>query len=72
MNSVDILVSNGTVLAMDQKNTRIRDGAVAIRGDQIISVGNASDFSGWRSSLQIDAQGVLSCRDLSIPTPMHP
>ncbi len=35
MNSVDILVSNGTLLAMDQKNTRIRDGAVAIRGDQI-------------------------------------
>ncbi len=59
MNSVDILVSNGTVLAMDQKNTRIRDGAVAIRGDQIISVGNASDFSGWRSSLQIDAQGGI-------------
>ncbi len=59
MNSVDILVSNGTLLAMDQKNTRIRDGAVAIRGDQIISVGNASDFSGWRSSLQIDAQGGI-------------
>jgi 5-methylthioadenosine/S-adenosylhomocysteine deaminase len=59
LNALDILVLNGTVLTMDEKNTQIPNGAVAIGGDRIISVGKAIDFSGRRSSRRIDAGGGI-------------
>jgi len=40
MRHVDILVTGGTVLTMDDKNTKFRAGAVAVEGDKIIAVGH--------------------------------
>jgi 5-methylthioadenosine/S-adenosylhomocysteine deaminase len=37
--TADILVSGGTIVTLNDKDTIIRDGALAIRGDTIIAVG---------------------------------
>lgn len=39
MITADILVSGGTIVTLNDKDTIIRDGALAIRGDTIIAVG---------------------------------
>jgi len=59
MNPIDILVSNGTVLTMDPDGRQIKNGAVAIKEEKIISVGPADDFSTWRASRVIDADGGI-------------
>ncbi len=59
MNSTDILVSNGTVLTMDSKNTGFKNGAVAINKDKVIAVGHADEFSAWKASRIIDARGGI-------------
>lgn len=58
--STDILVLNGTVLTMDSTDTRINNGAIAIRGDKILALGPAENFSTWRATVAIDAcNGVI-------------
>lgn len=59
MNSTDILVSNGTVLTMDSKDTQLRNGVVAIEKDEIIAVGHMDEFSTWKASRVIDARGGI-------------
>jgi 5-methylthioadenosine/S-adenosylhomocysteine deaminase len=59
MNSTDILVSNGTVLTMDSKDTQLRNGVVAIEKDKIIAVGHMDEFSTWKASRIIDARGGI-------------
>ncbi len=44
MKHIDILVSGGTVLTMDDKNTKFSEGAVAIEGEKIIAVGRKNDI----------------------------
>ena len=48
MGFADILVSNGTVVTMDATDQVIQNGAVAIKGDSILAVGEAASFSGCR------------------------
>lgn len=56
---LDILIRNGRVLTMDPDLTEFRDGAVAIRGEQIVAVGG-SETVGRRSARQvIDARGGI-------------
>jgi len=39
-----ILIKNGFVLTMDDKNSLIEDGAVVIKGDKIVAVGKTEDI----------------------------
>ncbi|MFO7838923.1 MAG: amidohydrolase [Desulfosalsimonadaceae bacterium] len=59
MQPIDLLVKNGTVLAMDAADTLIEDGAVAVAGDCIAGVGAASDFSETGAARVIDAGGGI-------------
>jgi cytosine/adenosine deaminase-related metal-dependent hydrolase len=54
---VDILLSGGTVLTVDDKRRIIRDGAVALRGSDIIAVGKRVDLE-----RQYDAKEVRDCQ----------
>ena len=57
--AADILVHNGTVLTLDGRDTRLPDGAVAVRGDTIAAVGPAEAFAGWTAARRIDAGGGI-------------
>jgi 5-methylthioadenosine/S-adenosylhomocysteine deaminase len=41
--TIDILLTNGTVLTMDAAGTVLENGAVAVRGHEIVAVGTAAD-----------------------------
>ena len=45
MQRIDILVTGGTVLTMDEADTTITDGALAIQGTDIVAVGRKEDLS---------------------------
>jgi 5-methylthioadenosine/S-adenosylhomocysteine deaminase len=56
----DLVISGGTLLTMDGKRTVVEDGAIAIRGDSIVSVGARSEVEAHYSSpTTIDARGKL-------------
>jgi 5-methylthioadenosine/S-adenosylhomocysteine deaminase len=55
----DLLITGGTVLTMDDKDTRIENGAVAVKNDTIIAMGPADAFSRWQVSRKIDAAGGI-------------
>lgn len=58
--SVDLLLSGGTVLTMDAQQRLIDDGAVAVRGDKIVAVGRRADLeSRYQPARRIDARGRL-------------
>jgi len=59
MNSADILVSNGIVLTLDNENSQIINGSVAIKRDKIIAVGDADEFASWEVSRIIDAKDCI-------------
>ena len=44
MNEVDTLILGGTILCLDDRMTRIDDGALAIMGDTLIAVGTADEL----------------------------
>ncbi|MDO8722788.1 MAG: amidohydrolase, partial [Syntrophales bacterium] len=44
MREVDIIITGGTVLTLDENDRRIDDGAVAIAGDTIVAVGKSEDI----------------------------
>ena len=60
MKDADFIISGGTILVLDEDNTIIDDGAVAVSGTDIAAVGTAAnigrEFRGRRS---IDARGSL-------------
>jgi len=41
---VDILITGGTILAMDERGTRIEAGAMAIQGDTIVAMGPTGEL----------------------------
>ncbi|HKO99816.1 MAG TPA: amidohydrolase [Pyrinomonadaceae bacterium] len=57
MNSVDLLVLNGTVVTLDKDRRVIEDGGVAIKGGRIVAVGKRTDIVRRFTALQtIDAR----------------
>ena len=57
--SADILILHGTILTMDIKETILNDGGLAIVKDRIAAIGSAAEFSEWRASQVIDADGGI-------------
>lgn len=58
MEQVDLVVANGFVVTMNDERSLIRDGAVAIRGDDIVAVGKAAELLGrYEPRQSIDARG---------------
>ena len=57
--AADILISNGVVLTMNENNQEIQNGAVAIVAEKITAVGKKDEFSDWKISKHIDAQGGI-------------
>jgi 5-methylthioadenosine/S-adenosylhomocysteine deaminase len=45
MREVDILITGGTVLTLDEKDTKHPEGAVAIDGDAIVGLGSSADLA---------------------------
>ncbi len=60
MQKVDRMISGGTILVMDDNDHTIRNGAVAIKGENIIAVGGKEDIENrYISSEIINAEGFL-------------
>jgi len=58
--SVDMMVSGGTVVTMDGTRAIVNDGNVAIKGDAIVAVGPRADVEGrFQAAQTIDARGRL-------------
>jgi 5-methylthioadenosine/S-adenosylhomocysteine deaminase len=56
--SVDLLLVNGTVVTMDQDFTVYQQGAVAVRGREIVAVGQAANLAArYTARERIDCQG---------------
>ncbi|WP_433296217.1 amidohydrolase family protein [Pseudonocardia sp. CA-142604] len=57
---VDLMVAAGAVATMDERRRIIRDGAVAVRGTDIVAVGKRADLlARYRPGELIDAPGAL-------------
>jgi len=58
--SVDLIVSGGTVVTMDSARAIYQDGSVAVRGDSIVAVGPRAEIEArYQSPQVIDARGHL-------------
>lgn len=59
-NKFDLVILNGTVVTMNQTFDVIKDGAVAIRNEQIALVGSTKDLpEGWTARQTIDATDAI-------------
>jgi 5-methylthioadenosine/S-adenosylhomocysteine deaminase len=60
MKEIDFVISGGTILVLDEENTIISDGAVAIEGSDITAVGKSADIKrAFKGRRLIDARGSL-------------
>jgi 5-methylthioadenosine/S-adenosylhomocysteine deaminase len=59
MRSADILISNGIVLTLDNENSQIKNGSVAIKKDKIVAVGDADELAKWEVSRIVDASDCI-------------
>ena len=57
--SADLLIANGTVLTLDDDDTRVENGAVAIVGNKIHAIAEQEDFKDWLITRRIDAAGGI-------------
>ncbi|MFQ3589583.1 MAG: amidohydrolase [Chloracidobacterium sp.] len=55
--AVDLLVRGGTVVTMDAQRRVIPNGFVAVRGSQIVAVGETADAGRYRAKTVIEAGG---------------
>jgi 5-methylthioadenosine/S-adenosylhomocysteine deaminase len=55
----DLLVTGGTVITMDGTHRIIENGAIAVRGSEIVRVGTASELRGTRAKQTINAAGKV-------------
>ncbi|MFW6082055.1 MAG: S-adenosylhomocysteine deaminase, partial [Desulfosalsimonas sp.] len=55
----DLLIVNGTVVTMDDCGTVIENGAVAVSGDSVESVGPVREVDPKNAARVIDAQGGI-------------
>jgi 5-methylthioadenosine/S-adenosylhomocysteine deaminase len=58
---VDVLLTNGTVVTMDPGGNIFPDGAVALRGNEIVAVGGAAELGA-----RYEAHEVVDCRGCAI------
>ena len=57
---VDILITGGTVVTMDDERRIVRSGSVAIAGNRIVGTGPGGEQdSPWRPKRRIDATGMV-------------
>jgi len=57
---VDLIVSGGMVVTMDGARTIVRDGSIAVKGDEIVAVGPRAEIeSRYAGGQAIDARGRL-------------
>jgi 5-methylthioadenosine/S-adenosylhomocysteine deaminase len=57
---VDLVVASGTVVTMDSAKRVIEDGAVAVRGDEIIAIGKRDEIAArYDAARTIDAHGRI-------------
>jgi len=55
---VDLLIENGIVVTLDDRNTVLTDGAIAVEGNRIVAVGATSEVSrDHKADRVIDARG---------------
>jgi 5-methylthioadenosine/S-adenosylhomocysteine deaminase len=60
MEEVDILISGGTILTLDEKETKVENGTLAIKGDTISALGSSKEIEGsYWGGKTIDARGSL-------------
>ena len=60
MESIDILIKNGSVLTMDAEGTLVAEGAVAVAGDRIVEVGKGNVLAAsYKPIKTIDARGGI-------------
>ncbi len=60
MESIDLLLTNAHVLTMDAQLTQFEHGAVAIRGDSIVAVGEETDLTGkYTADQTLDCGGKV-------------
>jgi len=57
--SADLMITNGTVITMDGEDSIIENGAVAVKGENIVAVGKAGELSTYKASKTIDARGGI-------------
>jgi len=58
VSTVDLLVTGGIVVTMDEQRRVIENGAVAIKGDKIVAVGTAAEINkAYRTARTINAAG---------------
>jgi 5-methylthioadenosine/S-adenosylhomocysteine deaminase len=53
----DLLITGGTVVTMDAQRRIIENGAVAVRGGEIVRVGTAAEMRGIRARQTVNAAG---------------
>ena len=59
-NVIDLLVSGGTVVTMDGTRKILEDGAVAVRGDEIVAVASRAELEArYTAAVTINAKGKL-------------
>ena len=56
--AVDLLITGGTIVTMDKERRVIQNGAVAVRGSEIVAIGTSADIAGrFRARRTINARG---------------
>ena len=55
----DLLLTGGAVVTVDDHRSVFDPGAVAVVGERIVEVGNASDLAGWQADRRIDTSGMV-------------
>jgi 5-methylthioadenosine/S-adenosylhomocysteine deaminase len=57
---VDLILSGGTIVTMDPARSVVDDGAIAVRGEQILDVGTSGEIRNrYRASRVISARGMI-------------
>ena len=58
-NSVDLLITGGTIITMDASHRVIENGAVAVKNGEIARIGKVSEFAGVRARQTVNAGGKV-------------
>ena len=60
MREVDIIISGGRIIQLDEKDSRLDIGSIAIDGDEIIAIGKANEIENqFVGRKVINAKGCL-------------